>query len=321
MDRPDPHGLGLAMGRSPYGAGGTGHHGNGHETSLSGSTNTFSMSHPSLPSSVRPPSYGSGHAPGSSSALVPVARKTPVVYPALLSRVAAAFRDHIALSERVKDGLVYQDAFDGRDAVDKIAYIIKTSDRNLALLLGRALDAQKFFHDVTYDHRLRDSPNEIYQFKERLASAGANFTLPADQLLPAHEQHLVAQHPHAPNSAAALAQAAGEAAGKRTTASASSTTNPAATAAGGAADAGEDEYELPTGVFTLLTECNSQTCTRERLCYSIACPRRLEQQARLNLKREGLSGGLEDVKGLKRSDSIDSLILRVRFSFSLSVSR
>lgn len=321
MDRPDPHGLGLAMGRSPYGAGGTGHHGNGHETSLSGSTNTFSMSHPSLPSSVRPPSYGSGHAPGSSSALVPVARKTPVVYPALLSRVAAAFRDHIALSERVKDGLVYQDAFDGRDAVDKIAYIIKTSDRNLALLLGRALDAQKFFHDVTYDHRLRDSPNEIYQFKERLASAGANFTLPADQLLPAHEQHLVAQHPHAPNSAAALAQAAGEAAGKRTTASASSTTNPAATAAGGAADAGEDEYELPTGVFTLLTDCYSPTCTRERLCYSIACPRRLEQQARLNLKREGLSGGLEDVKGLKRSDSIDSLILRVRFSFSLSVSR
>lgn len=306
MDRPDPHGLGLAMGRSPYGAGGTGHHGNGHEALLSGSTNAFSMSHPSLPSSVRPPSYGSGHAPGPSSALVPVARKTPVVYPALLSRVAAAFRDHIALSERVKDGLVYQDAFDGRDAVDKIAYIIKTSDRNLALLLGRALDAQKFFHDVTYDHRLRDSPNEIYQFKERLASAGANFTLPADQLLPAHEQHLVAQHPHAPNSAAALAQAAGEAAGKRPTSS--STTNPAA--AGAANSAAEDEFELPTGVFTLLTDCYSPTCTRERLCYSIACPRRLEQQARLNLKREGLSGGLEDVKGLKRSDSIDSLILR-----------
>ncbi|GAA5876532.1 hypothetical protein JCM3774_003128 [Rhodotorula dairenensis] len=301
IDRPDPHGLGLAIGRSPYGAGGNG---NGYEPSLSGSTmtaNAFSTSHPSLPSSVRPPSYGSGHGPAA-TALIPVARKTPVVYPALLSRVAAAFRDHIALSERVKDGLVYQDAFDGRDAVDKIAYIIKTSDRNLALLLGRALDAQKFFHDVTYDHRLRDSPNEIYQFKERLASAGANFTLPADQLLPPHQQqHLVAQHPHAPNSAAALAQAAGEAAGKRAS---SSTPGPTGT------EPAEDEFELPTGVFTLLTDCYSPTCTRERLCYSIACPRRLEQQARLNLKREGLSGGLEDVKGLKRSDSIDSLILR-----------
>ncbi|KAI5303650.1 RHO1 GDP-GTP exchange protein 2, partial [Ascosphaera atra] len=58
-----------------------------------------------------------------------------------------------------------------------------TSDRNLALLLGRALDAQKFFHDVTYDHRLRDTPAELYQFREILndepASAGVNgvFTL------------------------------------------------------------------------------------------------------------------------------------------------
>lgn len=38
------------------------------------------------------------------------------------------------------------------------------------------------------------------------------------------------------------------------------------------------------GVFTLLTECYSPTCNRDSLCYSIACPRRLEQQARLNLK-------------------------------------
>lgn len=97
-------------------------------------------------------------------------RKTPVVYPALLSRVSEAFRDRIPLGDRVKDGLTYKEAFDGREAVDKIAYIIKTTDRNLALLLGRALDAQKFFHDVTYDHRLRDSPNELYQFRTSLGS-------------------------------------------------------------------------------------------------------------------------------------------------------
>lgn len=48
-------------------------------------------------------------------------------------------------------------------------------------------------------------------------------------------------------------------------------------------DSPEDDY-LPNGVFTLLTECYSPTCTREKLCYSIACPRRLEQMARLNLK-------------------------------------
>src|SRR5690606_3237502 len=116
----------------------------------------------------------------------------------------------------------------GSEAVDLIMYIIKTSDRNLALLLGRALDAQKFFHDVTYDHRLRDSQVEVYQFRERLV----------------------------------------------------------------------DEDDEVNGVFTLLTECYSPTCTRDRLCYSIACPRRLEQQARLNLKPQSV---------LKRQDSRSSL--------------
>jgi RHO1 GDP-GTP exchange protein 1/2 len=100
----------------------------------------------------------------------PPVRKTPIVYPALLSRVAHAFRERIPITDRVKDGLTYKDSFDGREAVDKIAYIIKTTDRNLALLLGRALDAQKFFHDVTYDHRLRDSSNELYQFRTKLPS-------------------------------------------------------------------------------------------------------------------------------------------------------
>ena len=84
--------------------------------------------------------------------------------------MAQAFRERIPITDRVKDGLTYKDAFDGREAVDKIAYVIKTTDRNLALLLGRALDAQKFFHDVTYDHRLRDSVNELYQFRTILPS-------------------------------------------------------------------------------------------------------------------------------------------------------
>ncbi|GAA5999873.1 uncharacterized protein JCM10292_003517 [Rhodotorula paludigena] len=293
-------------------------------------TAAFSASQPSLAPSVRPPSYssnspvaplpgggGAGNFPP--SALVP--RRSPVVYPALLSRVAAAFKDRIPVSERIKDGLVYQDAFDGRDAVDRIAYIIKTSDRNLALLLGRALDAQKFFHDVTYAHRLRDSPNEIYQFKERLVPSSGAAALFDHGV--GDESQLVAQHPHAPGSAAALAQAQGLAQARASVVSTSSSVAPPGYAtdvrrasvpalAQGAAGAGaqdDDDSPLPTGVFTLLTDCYSPTCTRDRLCYSIACPRRLEQQARLNLKREGLSGGLEDVgQQLKRRDSVESLL-------------
>ncbi|KAI1816131.1 CNH domain-containing protein [Poronia punctata] len=143
--------------------------------------------------------------------------RSPIVYPALLSRVAECFRQKIIIGERTKNELTYKNAFSGAEAVDVLSYIIRTTDRNLALLLGRALDAQKFFHDVTYEHRLRDSASEMYQFRETLM------------------------------------------------------------------DEPEDKPPV-NGVFVLLSECYSPTCTRDQLCYSIACPRRLEQVSRLNLK-------------------------------------
>lgn len=167
--------------------------------------------------------------PSGSSAVISAQSRSPLVYPALLSRVADVFRERISAGDRNKNDLSYKFAFTGAEAVDLISYIIKTTDRNLALLLGRALDAQKFFHDVTYDHRLRDSPTEIFQFRESLM---------------------------------------------------------------------EDTSTHVNGVFTLLTECYSPTCTRDRLCYSIACPRRLEQQARLNLKPQ---------PGLRRQQSSTSI--------------
>ncbi|QPH18552.1 hypothetical protein C2857_003623 [Epichloe festucae Fl1] len=143
--------------------------------------------------------------------------RPPLVYPALLSRVAECFRRKIITGDRTKNELTYKNAFSGSEAVDVLSYIIRTTDRNLALLLGRALDAQKFFHDVTYEHRLRDSQAEMYQFRESLME--------------------------------------------------------------------EPEEKPPVdGVFVLLSECYSPTCTRDQLCYSIACPRRLEQVSRLNLK-------------------------------------
>ena len=204
----------------------------------------------------------------------------PLVYPALLSRVADEFKARIVPSERVKDGLMYSDCFDGRDAVDKIAYIIRTSDRNLALLLGRALDAQKLFHDVTYDHRLRDSPFELYQFRERLSNP----------FLSGEEQ----QSLHTSSSQLALYSGGG-------LAPHSAPSQPPALPPKRSSISEtvlSDDASHPCGVFTLLSDCYSPTCTRDRLCYSIACPRRLEQQARLNLKPK---------PGLQRSISSESL--------------
>ncbi|KAI9280723.1 CNH domain-containing protein [Sporodiniella umbellata] len=86
-------------------------------------------------------------------------------YPALLSKVAESFKESMVVGNRSKNSIVYHDVFDGRDAVDKLASIIRTTDRDLALLVGRALDHQRYFHDVNYEHRLRDSDTELYQFK------------------------------------------------------------------------------------------------------------------------------------------------------------
>ncbi|KAF9563907.1 CNH-domain-containing protein [Agrocybe pediades] len=234
-----------------------------------------SMSMSAVRPSVEQQIRGSAQGRTSPTSIRPTVRKTPIVYPALLSRVAQAFRERIPITDRVKDGLTYKDAFDGREAVDKIAYIIKTTDRNLALLLGRALDAQKFFHDVTYDHRLRDSANELYQFQTKLPSPFVSGELQhGEQVSPERLGNML-------NSASFFENQEG----------ASSNHSPASPENRTPKDSPlSDEVTLPSGVFTLLTDCYSPTCSRDRLCYSIACPRRLEQQARLNMKPQpGLS--------------------------------
>ncbi|KAH9977526.1 RhoGEF Rgf2 [Russula compacta] len=232
---------------------------------------------------------------GQLSSPTPYPRRSPIVYPALLSRVAEALRARIVLTDIVKDGLTYKNAFDGRQAVDKIAYIIKTTDRNLALLLGRALDAQKYFHAVTYDHRLRDSASDVYQFRTRVGSP-----FHSGELSPPAVTSPGSRGTSTPTPDARLESDTGSPSNDASTESDpgkqldTSTILPDVSI-----DAAEDVL-LPTGVFTLLTDCYSPTCSRDRLCYSITCPRRLEQQSRLNMKPlPGL--------GIKRQLSRESL--------------
>ncbi|WFD35870.1 RHO1 GDP-GTP exchange protein 2 [Malassezia cuniculi] len=218
------------------------------------------------------------HTPATSREPLFDAPKSGPVYPALLSQVAAAFSESVATSERIKDGLTYPAAFDGREAVDRLAAIIKTSDRNLALLLGRALDAQKFFHDVTYDHRLRDSPNELYQFRDpRVAGPG----LPPGTGMPSdtHETEssfTTSTHDEIYKMTDGIH---GLAITKDDISYADANSDSPPVTSG---QLHNEHTFYPTGVFTLLTSCYSPTCARDRVCYSIACPRRLEQQARTN---------------------------------------
>jgi hypothetical protein len=226
-------------------------------------------------------------------------RRAPIVYPALLSRVAEAFRERINLQDRLKDGLTYKDAFDGREAVDKISYIIKTTDRNLALLLGRALDAQKFFHDVTYDHRLRDSAAELYQFRTKL-SPFVSGELPTNFGDRDDDGDLKPERPSPRPQDSGSGPFGHESTDSHgdTQEKDNSPIVEIPDPHGPQGSESIDEMPLPSGVFTLLTDCYSPTCTRDQLCYSIACPRRLEQQSRLNMKPQ---------PGLKKQISRESL--------------
>lgn len=206
--------------------------------------------------------------------------RKPGVYPAILSRVAKQFKENTVLNINMKDGLEYHDSFTGKDAIDLICDIIRTNDRNLALLMGRALDAQKFFHDVTYNHRLRDSNSEVYAFTrvfsdvEFYADENGHQGLHRDPSMSQLPSLNNAPYPTSP-LVAVPASPIEENNGSFTNLN----------------KIGQEqvfpEQTGVNGVFTILTECYSPTCTRNRLCYSIACPRRLEQQARLNLKPRG----------------------------------
>ncbi|AGO10925.1 AaceriAFR585Wp [[Ashbya] aceris (nom. inval.)] len=212
--------------------------------------------------------------------------KRPLVYPAMLSRVATRFKKTIQLGEHKKDGLLYRDAFTGQEAVDALCSIIRTTDRNLALLLGRALDAQKLFHDVVYEHRLRDSPNEVYEFTGNSRIIGGTGSMDAAAAaVSMYAMDAGSTDPTLLKSANSVLNNQHASVCTTSTLYSSTSTNSDPQFLNDQVD--PDTLHGVNGVFTLLAECYSATCTRDKLCYSISCPRRLEQQARLNLKPNG----------------------------------
>lgn len=172
------------------------------------------------------------------------------IYPALLSEVAIAFRDNIVLEDHYKNGIMYRDSFTGAEAVDIMCRIAKTTDRNLGIIIGRALDAQRFFHDVTYEHRIRDNVYEIYKFNDAIFDDDSEILRRNNSVVSNNTFYdsIVDDYN----------------------------------------DASNPMDQIPKGVFTYLTHCYSPTCTRDKLCYSISCPRRLQQQMRVEMKMSSM---------------------------------
>ncbi|KOS12758.1 cnh-domain-containing protein [Malassezia pachydermatis] len=207
------------------------------------------------------------------------------VNPALLSDVARALENAVVPTNRTKNELTYARAFDGQETVDKLMEIARTRHRDLALLLGRALDAQKFFHDVTYDHRLRDSQSELYQFYY-------------DRWGP----HIDGEAFALTTPAASRRNSSSTAAGRPTLTALDMERVYSAQNALAIDDADEKEAqtyhpEYPIGVFTPLTSCYSPTCQPGQPCYSYACPNnRVElTSVQSTLQREDSHEGLNEI--------------------------
>ena len=198
--------------------------------------------------------------------------KKKYIYPALLSEVADAFLHEIKLTCHFKYGIEYRNSFSGSEAIDVICKITKIRDRNLAIILGRSLDSQKLFHDVTYEHRLRDNKLEIYLINDVFFYNNQNEEFKRQNSVTSNLTIMGANTNN--NSEAQLP----------------TLSNPNGT--------NNNSINIISGVFTSLTECYSPTCSRDKVCYSVSCPRRFEQKMRSEMQSSS---------SLIRSDSHISL--------------
>ena len=154
----------------------------------------------------------------------------------------------------------------------------------------RAFDARKFFHAVTYDHRLRDSSQDLYQSRTKLPSPFVSGELA--NVPPEHEKLLKSlgdtgqlligsadRDDGATKECPTPSAEAGDESSEKKNGSRAGSPSPPIAAASPvpwprAGSISSDNVSLPTGLFTLMTDGYFPACTCDQPCYSIPCPRR-----------------------------------------------
>ncbi|PWN53390.1 hypothetical protein IE53DRAFT_404637 [Violaceomyces palustris] len=191
----------------------------------------------------------------------------------LLSNLAILLRDHVPRNTQIKGSIEYPHSFTGRDVVSTLEFLIASGfpslkdpgqHRKVALLLAKSLKSQLFFHEVDWsENELRDGVEEVYMFLEDSLSgnsgAGAvavNQALQDDWtagLRGSRELDLSFQ----------LGLNGGDPSRSRPSPAKERHNN--------------DLDELPTGIFTPLSNCYSPLCGKPGVpagsrCYSFSCP-------------------------------------------------
>jgi len=166
---------------------------------------------------------------------------------ALLSEIAEEFINSIPLLKKVMDSIEYTESFTGTDAVNTIADLIGTSNRKLALAIGRSLESQLLFHDVLYTNELFDSDDIIYQLKARSAMRyNRDSKLDISAII---SDYIETNDVYGKDDDLTL--------------NVDSNNNLI-----------HSHTDLPSGVFVAISSCYSPTCTNDSPCYSYSCPRR-----------------------------------------------
>lgn len=162
--------------------------------------------------------------------------------------------------------------------------ILSTTDRSLALKVGRALEAQRFFHDVNYENRLIDDIIEIYQFNQVLFHNNRSGSTTST----------ASSNSSSDNSFSVTSTIIGNYASEdeeddddddddgnslhtdTTAATTSTTTHPSIQQQPPQLQPQQNQINklLPNGIYTDLTHCYTPTCDNINPCYSYTCPKR-----------------------------------------------
>lgn len=118
--------------------------------------------------------------------------------------------------------------------------IVQTSDRKLALKIGKMLSEQRFFHDVSYETQLVDSSIYLYEFTNRTLYS---LNTPQQQ------------------------QSGSDWSGSESLSEANLDIN----------NPTNNNQIVPNGIIVDLTHCYVPTCWDLKPCYSPICPKRFAQ--------------------------------------------
>jgi hypothetical protein len=218
--------------------------------------------------------------------------------PGLLSQIAAEMKRRIIVNDRLKDGIKYTNVFDGKESVlnifffffffffynikkicvnnnllikDKLKEIIQTNDRAVALRIGRALESQRYFHDVNYENRLIDNLKEIYQFNDILdnnrqtlfnqsSDSSIITSMISDTITSGYSEEDIVLNEDDSTSLFSIPPKTGF------------------------------HHNHPHGIYTELLRCYSPTCDNLYPCYSYTCPKR-ERLVKIYFSYKQLFGG------------------------------